>query len=89
MIERTTMAFAQVPNIGLIIVGAPSAGVHRNLIITLAARQAGYVDRILEGEKPAFRCRHQPSRAGCQFQSAKVLGLDVPQLHQLADELIE
>ena len=37
-IERAIVAFAQVPNGGLIIVGAPSAGVHRNLIITLAAR---------------------------------------------------
>ena len=32
------MAFAQVPNGGLIVAAAPSAGVHRNLIITLAAR---------------------------------------------------
>jgi putative ABC transport system substrate-binding protein len=30
--------FAQVPNGGLIIVGAPTTLVHRNLIITLAAR---------------------------------------------------
>jgi putative tryptophan/tyrosine transport system substrate-binding protein len=37
-IERAIVAFAQVPNGGLIVVGAPSAGVHRNLIVTLAAR---------------------------------------------------
>jgi ABC-type uncharacterized transport system substrate-binding protein len=37
-IERAVVAFAQVPKGGLIIVGAPSAIVHRNLIITLAAR---------------------------------------------------
>jgi putative ABC transport system substrate-binding protein len=37
-IERAIVAFAQVPNCGLIIVGAPSAAVHRNLIKTLAAR---------------------------------------------------
>jgi putative tryptophan/tyrosine transport system substrate-binding protein len=37
-IERAIVAFAQVPNGGLIQVGAPSAGFHRNLIITLAAR---------------------------------------------------
>jgi putative ABC transport system substrate-binding protein len=37
-IERAVVAFAQVPNGGLIIVGAPATLVHRNLIITLAAR---------------------------------------------------
>jgi putative tryptophan/tyrosine transport system substrate-binding protein len=83
-IERAVVAFARVPNGGLISVGAPSLVVHRNLIITLAAHHqlpavypfpyftrsgglisygpdiidqyrpaAGYVDRILKGEKPA------------------------------------
>jgi putative ABC transport system substrate-binding protein len=37
-IERAVVAFAQVPNGGLINVGAPATLVHRNLIITLAAR---------------------------------------------------
>jgi putative tryptophan/tyrosine transport system substrate-binding protein len=37
-IERAVVAFARVPNGGLIIVGAPLLVVHRNLIITLAAR---------------------------------------------------
>ena len=37
-IERAIVAFAQVPNGGLINAGAPSAGIHRNLVITLAAR---------------------------------------------------
>jgi putative ABC transport system substrate-binding protein len=37
-IERGVVAFAREPNGGLIIVGAPSVGVHRDLIITLAAR---------------------------------------------------
>jgi ABC-type uncharacterized transport system substrate-binding protein len=37
-VERAIAAFAQVPNGGLINAGAPSAGVHRNLIIALAAR---------------------------------------------------
>ena len=37
-IERAVVAFARVPNSGLIIVGSPSGTVHRNLIITLAAR---------------------------------------------------
>jgi putative ABC transport system substrate-binding protein len=37
-IERAIVVFAQVPNGGLITVGAPSAAAHRNLIIALAAR---------------------------------------------------
>ena len=37
-IERGVVAFAREPNGGLIIVGAPPGAVHRDLIITLAAR---------------------------------------------------
>jgi putative ABC transport system substrate-binding protein len=37
-IERAIVAFAQVPNGGLIVVGAPSLPTHRHLVITLAAR---------------------------------------------------
>jgi len=37
-IERAVLAFAREPNCGLVIVGAPSGTVHRDLIITLAAR---------------------------------------------------
>ena len=37
-IERAIAAFAQGSNGGLIVTGSPSAGVHRNLIVTLAAR---------------------------------------------------
>jgi putative ABC transport system substrate-binding protein len=37
-IERGVVAFAREPNGGLIVVGAPSVPVYRNLIITLAAR---------------------------------------------------
>src|SRR6266702_1834389 len=37
-IEHAVVAFARLPNSGLIIVGAPSVVVHRHLIITLAAR---------------------------------------------------
>src|SRR5262245_31651082 len=78
------MPFAKGSNNGLIGSGSPSATIHRNLIITLAARHrlpavyydrfyvtggglisygadyldecrraAGYVDRLLKGEKPA------------------------------------
>ena len=122
-IERAIVAFAQVPNGGLIIAGAPSAGVHRNLIITLAARHqlpavypfpyyahsgglvaygpdlvspyrraAGYVNRILKGEKPA----DLPVQTSTKYQlvinlkTAKALGLEIPPtLLARADEVIE
>ena len=83
-IERAVTAFARSSNNGLIVSSNALASVHRNLIVTLAARHrlpavypfrffvtigglasygpdtidphhraAGYVDRILKGEKPA------------------------------------
>jgi putative ABC transport system substrate-binding protein len=122
-IERAIAAFAQVPNGGLIIVGAPSAAVHRNLIITLAARHklpavypipyfarsgglvaygpdsvspyrraAGYVDRILKGEKPADLPVQAPTKYELviNLTTAKALGLDLPEsLLARADEVIE
>jgi putative tryptophan/tyrosine transport system substrate-binding protein len=47
-IERAVAAFARSPNGGLIVTGSPLAVVHRDLIITLAARHklpAVYYDR--------------------------------------------
>jgi len=97
--------------------------VHRDLIITLAARHklpaayydrtfvtaggllsygpdrtdmyrraAGYVDRILKGEKPADMPVQTPTKYQLviNIKTAKALGLDVPMhLQQIADEVIE
>jgi putative ABC transport system substrate-binding protein len=122
-IERVVTAFAQSPNGGLIMTAGGPAFVHRDLIITLAARHklpavyydrafvaaggllsygpdridmyrraAGYVDRILKGEKPA----DMPVQAPTKYQlvinlkTAKALGLAVPAtLLAIADEVIE
>jgi len=122
-IEHAITAFAQSPNGGLILTAGGPAFVHRDLIISLAARYklpavyyerffvaaggllsygpdridmyqraAGYVDRILKGEKPA----EMPVQAPTKYQlvinlkTAKALGLEVPaHLHQIADEVIE
>jgi len=75
---------AFVANGGLISYGADFIDQHR--------RAAGYVDRILKGEKPA----DMPVQAPTKYQlvinlkTAKALGLDVPaHLQQIADEVIE
>jgi putative ABC transport system substrate-binding protein len=55
-------------------------------------RAAGYVDRILKGEKPADMPVQTPTKYQLviNLKAAKALGLDVPvHLQQIANEIIE
>jgi putative ABC transport system substrate-binding protein len=122
-IERAVAAFARSANGGLIVTGSALAQLHRNLIITLAARHklpavyferffvtggglisygpdlvdqyrrgAGYVDRILRGEKPADLPVQAPTKYELviNLKTAKALGLDMPAtVLARADEVIE
>jgi putative ABC transport system substrate-binding protein len=121
--EKDFVAFARLPNGGLIVTGSALAVIHRDAIVTLAARYklpavywdrvlvtagglisygadlieeyrqaAGYVHRILKGEKPADLPVQAPTKYELviNLKTAQALGLTLPpSLLVTANEVIE
>jgi len=121
--EGAVVAFAGVPNGGMIVTSSGWMLVHRNLIVELVAqhrlpaiyferrfvadgglisydpdqidqfrRAAGYIDRILKGERPADLPVQAPTKYELviNLKTAKALGLTVPDsLLARADGVIE